>query len=168
MQLLTERCKMTEIHEILAKHIRYPYHIGNEVPETPAYQTMHFGRNTVRLLATAPDLHKRIRELTRAYEGKGVASRQASFPIKQFITKESTRVWLGRKTEYPIVYHDCIPGKKWLKKHEHDVYPEPTIDIMVDGKTLNINGNYKTGMIQGFMGQFCRPGEGKTRLVKVK
>ena len=113
---------------------------------------MHFGRNTVRLVATAPDLHKRIRELTRAYEGKGVASRQAMFPLRFT----------------PDIDSGIIPGTDWFRQHRNDVYPEPTIDIMVDGKTLNVNGNYKAGMIQGFMGQFCRPGEGKIRLVKVK
>ena len=141
---------MTQIHEMMAKHIRYPYHIGNEVPETPAYQTMHFGRNTVRLLATHPDLHKRIRELTKAYGGKGVASRHV--PLVNDMCSR----------------YMCIPSVDWLRQHQHDPYPEPTIDITVAGQTFSVDSNYKAGMIQGFMGQFCKPGEGKIRLVEVK
>ncbi len=54
-------------------------------------------------------------------------------------------------TDFETVYHDCLVSKAWLKKHEHDEYPEATIDISIDGKTLSVNGDYKHGMIKDFI-----------------
>ena len=71
-------------------------------------------------------------------------------------------------TDTKTIYRDCLPGKKWLKEHHKDELPEVTIEIQIDGKELSVNGNYKHGMIAGFMRQFNCPGEGKIRLVKVR
>lgn len=71
--------------------------------------------------------------------------------------------------EYTTHYNDCLIGKGWLKEHEHDKYPEPTIELTVDGgQALSLNGNYNKGKIKTFMANYCRPGEGKIRLVKVR
>jgi head-tail adaptor len=53
--------------------------------------------------------------------------------------------------EFETVYHDCLVSKEWLKEHEKFEYPEATIDITIDNKTLPVNGNYKKGLIAGFM-----------------
>lgn len=48
-----------------------------------------------------------------------------------------------------IVFHDCLPGKAWLEAHYQDIIPEPSFELLVDGKSVaNINGNYKRGMIK--------------------
>ncbi len=54
-------------------------------------------------------------------------------------------------TEYKTVFSDCLPGKEWLKAHYKDEYPEPTIELNIDGKTLSLNGNFKKGMIKEFV-----------------
>lgn len=57
--------------------------------------------------------------------------------------------------DYETIYHDCLPGKEWIKSHEHDLDNfEPTIEIVIDGKSLAVNGNYKKGLIPGFMSAF--------------
>jgi hypothetical protein len=56
--------------------------------------------------------------------------------------------------EYTTHYNDCLPGKKWLEAHKHDEYPEPTIELSIDGKSLSVNGNYKKGVIAGFMADY--------------
>lgn len=58
-------------------------------------------------------------------------------------------------TDYRNVYHDCLVPKEWLQTHEHDLDGyEPTIDVSIDSKALHLNGNYKKGLIQGFMADF--------------
>ena len=47
--------------------------------------------------------------------------------------------------------------------------PYGDIQIKVDGEVkLNLNGDSKRGMVKDFMKQYCRPGKGKIRLVKVR
>jgi hypothetical protein len=45
-------------------------------------------------------------------------------------------------------------GKAWLKEHENFEYPEPTIEISINGKDLHVNGNYKKGLIGDFVSQY--------------
>lgn len=59
-------------------------------------------------------------------------------------------------SDYKTKYYDCLPGKDWLKAHSKDVTPDPTIEIAIDGKSLSVNGNYKSGMIGKFMSQYTR------------
>ena len=42
-------------------------------------------------------------------------------------------------------------GWDWLRLHQHDMIPEPTMEVIVDGKTLSVNGNYKKDTIKSFM-----------------
>jgi len=54
--------------------------------------------------------------------------------------------------DYTTKYHDCIPGKKWLKENADMKYIEPEIEIIIDGKPkAKFNGNYKRGMIKQAM-----------------
>ena len=47
-------------------------------------------------------------------------------------------------SDYETIYHDCLPGKKWLKAHEHDHDDyQPEIQISYDGIPINHNGNLK-------------------------
>ncbi len=72
-------------------------------------------------------------------------------------------------TEYATEYHDCLCGKEWLKEHEHFEYPEATIELSIDGKSLSVNGNYKKGMIGDFMSQYTeKVRAGKRTLTIVK
>lgn len=146
MLQLAERCELSEIHAMRAKRMRYPYHVNDLTDNAPAYQQMHFGRNIATMLATAPDLHKRINDLKDAYALKGKAMRQAVHP------------------DTMCSRYECIPGNEWLARHQHDEYPEPTLDITVDGQSFSVSGNYKHGMVKDFMGHYCRPGEGKIRI----
>ena len=68
---------------------------------------------------------------------------------------------------YERVFNDCLPGKAWVEAHYQDVIPEPTIEVSIDGKAHKFNGTYKRGIVKELLGGYCRPGEGKIRLVKV-
>lgn len=74
--------------------------------------------------------------------------------IAEYEIKGKHPEWDTVVTDYKTVFHDCLPGKNWLEAHHKDEYPEPTIELSVDGKTLSLNGDYKKGMIQGFMSEF--------------
>lgn len=70
--------------------------------------------------------------------------------------------------DFQTVYHDCLVSGDWLKAHEHDLDDyEPTIEIAVNGKTLNVNGNYKQGMIKEFMSQHTERVRAGKRVVTV-
>ncbi len=83
--------------------------------------------------------------------------------LPMFITQERTgshRDWIEtspkhgyHKTveEFTTYYHDCLCGKDWLKEHADFKCPEPTIEISINDKAISVNGNYKKGMIAGFM-----------------
>lgn len=71
--------------------------------------------------------------------------------------------------EYETVYHDCLVSKEWLKEHENFEYPEPTIDIQINDKSLHVNGNYKKGLIGDFLSVYTeRVKAGKKTLTVVK
>ena len=60
--------------------------------------------------------------------------------------------------DYSTVFHDCLPGKAWLRTHYQDKLPDQDITITVDGQPFNRNGDFKRGDIKEFMGSFCKPG----------
>jgi len=154
---------------------------------------MTIGNNTVTLETTLYNLYDYIKQAERIQTEKPRKPIFHTIPLPAFT--EQVRIgshheWVkwNQETEeyetiskykkgyhhqvvndYTICYYDCLCGKDWLKEHEHNQYPEPTLDISVDGgKSISVNGNYKRGMIKDFMAQYCRPGEGKIRLVKVR
>ncbi len=91
--------------------------------------------------------------------------------VQEFIaTDDKGHGYHSIVTDYKTVYHDCLVSKDWLKAHEHDLDNyEPTIEITVDGQSpFSVNGNYKQGVIKDFMSEYCKPGEGKIRIVNVK
>ncbi len=53
--------------------------------------------------------------------------------------------------DYKTVFHDCLVSKSWLEAHYKDEYPEPTIEVSIDGKSISLNGNFKKGMIREFI-----------------
>lgn len=73
--------------------------------------------------------------------------------------------------DFETVYHSCLVPKEWLKEHEHFEMSEPTIDITIDDKTLPVNGNYKKGLIAGFMQDYTqkiRVGKKSVTILKVE
>jgi hypothetical protein len=173
MLLLAERCEMTKLQEQFpvkscGRAWEAHYNADRQYSERLSIQTVTYGNSTSTLIATAPDLHKRMAELQRANEGKGGNGQLQLAPRPEFIREVRT----GSHTEFiprdnkghgyhrtveehKTEYADCIPGKEWLKAHEHDVIPEPTIEITVDGgKSLHVNGNYKQGMIKDFLAPY--------------
>ncbi len=67
-------------------------------------------------------------------------------------TDDKGHGWNQTVTDYETVYYDCLVPKAWLKKHEHDLDGyEPTIELIANGKTLSVNGNYKHGLIRDFI-----------------
>jgi len=58
------------------------------------------------------------------------------------------------ESKYRFFEHiGILPGWDWLNNHEHDLddFPEPTIELIANGKTLSVNGNYKHGVIKDFV-----------------
>ena len=101
-----------------------------------------------------------LRDVVKAQTAKVKPSQPPKQPplfIEQ-VTVGSHREWIETTPKHgyhttvvdtKTVYHDCLAPKSWLKEHEHDNYPEPTMELIVDGKaTANINGDYKRGMIK--------------------
>lgn len=92
-------------------------------------------------------------------------SRQPHLVFAQLPMIETVRVGSHRKEfgmrggrryfqsvdDYKTVFHNCLPGKTWLREHHRDEYPEPTMEISVGKKTLSLNGNFKRGIIKDFM-----------------
>lgn len=71
--------------------------------------------------------------------------------------------------DYTTKYHDCLPGKEWLKTHENDDYPEPEIEITVDGKIVSFNGNYQPKLIKDFMGEYTyKQRNGRKTIIAMK
>jgi len=58
------------------------------------------------------------------------------------------RKYYDAVNDYKTVFKDCLPGKAWLEAHYKDEIPEPTMELIINGKEFSINGNYKTGMIR--------------------
>lgn len=104
-----------------------------------------------------------LKDIAREHKRKATTFKPCQLPMDAFIKTVrigSHREWVVTTPkhgfhriveEYTTHYNDCLPGKKWLKAHEHDNYPEPTIELSIDGKSLSVNGDYKKGTIQGFM-----------------
>lgn len=157
------------------------YGTGYNTRRPASYQTMTIGNQTITLNATLPDLYEIIAEVTKAQTEK---PRKASVKAATFQPNLIEQVRVGShheyikwnhetnesetsnkpkkgyshrvENDYATVYHDCLVPKSWLKKHEHDEYPEPTIELSIDGKSLSVNGNYKKGLIAGFMSEYTQ------------
>lgn len=89
---------------------------------------------------------KPIMDGAKSYHGAGFGS------LTQVISPEH-HLWLsGHYTKYP-----------------DGILPEQDIEITCDTEPIiSLNGNYSKGVIKETMSHYCKPGEGKIRLVKVK
>jgi hypothetical protein len=179
--LLTEQCSLTKIHEILGKSARsYGYHGGYNVTDKTSYQTMTIGNQTVTLNATLPNLYELIAECSKVQTEKPrkPSVKPCQLAMDAFIgqvrvgSHSETREFRGHKysalvDDYTTHFHDCLPGKDWLEAHYKDEYPEPTIELAVDGKTLSLNGNFKKGMIKEFMSEYTTKTRVKTTKIDI-
>ncbi len=105
---------------------------------------------------------KLLKEISREHRRKP-SFKPCQLPAKAFIKTVrigSHREWVETTPkhgfhriveEHTTKYSDCLPGKEWLKEHESDKYPEPTIELSVEGKLLSVNGDYKKGVIKEFL-----------------
>ena len=170
--LLPVKCSLTERIAFEDEHRVGHYSLDKC---KPSYQQMLIGNNTVTLSATLPKLYEYIKEAQKAqtikpHDGLAVAPYNQ---IPMFIEKirtgshvepdpetdaDGTTITYGRYvTDYKTVYHDCLVPKEWLMEHEHDLDDfHPTIDISVNGQTLNVNGNYEKNLIKSFMLQHTK------------
>lgn len=63
--------------------------------------------------------------------------------------KATKPVYSRVRTKFPN--SPCLPGEEWLEAHYLDPYPEPTIEITVDGGESISLKNGQKGMIRKFM-----------------
>lgn len=80
-------------------------------------------------------------------------------------TDDKGHGWHQTVCDYETVYRDSLVPRGWLMAHEHDLDNyEPTIEISVDGQPpFSVDGNYKKGIIQGFMADFVVKPKRKSR-----
>ena len=186
---LPEVCQLTRFQKELAtskcrdsRRYGISYN-SNRCPDS--FQQMTIGNHIITLNASLWNLYDLIAEVRKALTEKPRKPAFRPAPLPQFIEQvrlgshivsqeasvgyKANRGWSETVNDYKTVFNDCVCGKAWLKKHHKDEYPEATIDITVDGgKSLSLNGEFRKGMIKSFMAEYCRPGEGKIRLVKVR
>jgi hypothetical protein len=182
-KLIAQTCELTRIQrELTDNKGRSKYITQWEHPcKTTAYQSMTIGKQTITLNATLPNLYQMIAEVSKTQtEAIRTTTVKSYTQVPMFIERvrigshneytkwnEDTRE-LDRLPKYKVgyhhnvveeyttKYHDCLPGKDWLKAHEHDTMPEPLIEISIDSKSISIDGNYKKGMIGDFVSQYTK------------
>jgi hypothetical protein len=141
-------------------------------------QQMTIGKATFRLNPTLSNLYELIREVEKVQSEKHKPHQVTmSFPVATLVedvrigSHTETNKWTddaGKKhkfnnivIDHKIVFHDCLCGKEWLEAHYKDEYPEPTIDLEVGDKEFHVNGNFKTGLIAGYMGKVKKSRQSK-------
>jgi hypothetical protein len=130
MKLLTQTCERTRIEQVLGKAAyQCHYHGGYNITDKESWQVMNIGGHTVTLNATSPRLYDIITEYGKANN-----------------TRSQHRVTLAQ----PVTNLINFVGEEWWNAHCSKAYPEPTIELSVNGKTKSINGDYKPGMIKDF------------------
>ena len=161
---LPEFCELTRIQREFAKtkyHYSWRYGTSYNTRRKESYQAMTIGNHKITLCATLGNLYDLIAEAQKIQTEKPRKPTIRTTPLPTFI--EQVRVgshqeWVETDDkghgyhriveEYDTRYKDCLVSISWLKKHEHDEYPEPNLDISVDGELKSsINGNYKKGSI---------------------
>ncbi len=111
-----------------------------------------------------------LQDITREYKRKPVSYKPCQLSMNAFVESISvgshqewheaiggykgSKGWHTTVSDYKTVFHDCLPGKEWLEAHYKDEYPEPSIDISCNGKSISLNGNFKKGMIAEFMSDY--------------
>ena len=173
--LLPEKCSLTERIAFEDEHRVGHYYLDKC---KPSYQQMTFGFNTVTLSATLPKLYDYMKEAAKAQTAKyrdGIAEAPCK-QIPMFSYKQETGshietittdyndpdtgkpyIYQHEVRDYKTIFKDCLVPKEWLEAHEHDLDDfHPTIDISVNGQTLNVNGNYEKGLIKDFMLKYTK------------
>jgi hypothetical protein len=116
-----------------------------------SYQQINIGGHSLTLLATSSKLYDTMVEFQKIADGK---TRTESF-TKLRQTKEPMTCEMiynpDSGNDEPRYESNCLFPIEWLKLHVDDVIPEPTIDLIVNGKETHFNGNYRTGCVHEFM-----------------
>ena len=125
-----------------------------------SYQQINIGGHSLTLLATSSKLYDTMAEFQKIADGKDRKPALKFAPLMPLIEQVkagSDKVQCGMRggrkyyeyrDNYETEFKDCLCGKEWLKAHYQDVIPEPTIDLVVNGKETHFNGNFKTGCIK--------------------
>jgi hypothetical protein len=177
--LLEATCSLTKQYEAIKPYKRMsltnPYKISS--------QTMQYGIYTIRINPWLPNLYDMLDEINKTIDSK---FKPASYKIGQLTFPTLTKqIKTGTKEiecgsykgkpryktidVFETVYRkDLLVSGEWLELHSKDVIPEATMELLIDDKTLHVNGNYKANLIGNFMGDFThKERAGKKGLVPV-
>jgi hypothetical protein len=178
VKLLAEFCEITQYQQNselnrYGRYRRYNYN-GSDPINKESYETILIGGHSLTLNATNPKLYELMADFQKLADNKPRKTTAKTAPLPNFIRTVRTgshTEWIPNKTwnddgtvtedkkhgyhkiveEHETMFDDCLCGKEWLKAHYQDVIPEPTIDLVVNGKETHFNGNYKSGVIHTFM-----------------
>ena len=130
IKLLTEVCYLTRIqNEMKGSKYQIDYH-QMQPCRTESYQVIYIGGHSISLSAISPKLYDTMAEFQKIADGKDRKPALKFAPINSF---------------------NPLCGKEWYNEHVDDVIPEPTIDLVVNGKETHFNGNFRTGCVHEFM-----------------
>ena len=166
IKLLAEMCEQTRFMNEF-KDGKYKPSWNNYGWNDPrsheSYQTMIIGGHSLTLNATNPKLYEMMADFQKLADNKPRKTTAKTAPLPNFIRDVRTgshTEWIETTPkhgyhriveEHETMFDDCLCGKEWLKAHYQDVIPEPTIDLVVNGKETHFNGNFKTGCVHEFM-----------------
>jgi hypothetical protein len=151
--LLPELCGFTELQN---KIIKEKWRINKDNPYNSrkswvSYQQMIIGGHTLTLIATSHKLYDVIAEAQKIADNK--THNETISKLRQ--TKEPMTCKMiynpDSGNDEPHYESNCLFPIDWLKAHYQDVIPEPTIDLVVNGKETHFNGNFRTGCVHEFM-----------------
>ena len=153
IKLLAEFCEATQFQNKVVtekwKHLNPDNCINWQMK--PAYQQMTICGHALTLLASSSKLYDTMAEFQKIADGK---TRTESF-TKLRQTKEPMTCKMiynpDSGNDEPHYESNCLFPIDWLKAHYQDVIPEPTIDLVVNGKETHFNGNFRTGCVHEFM-----------------
>ena len=173
IKLLAEVCYLTRVqNEMKGSKYQIDYH-QMQPCRTESYQVVYIGGHSISLSAISEKLYDLIGEFQKIANSKDRKTTAKLAPLPAFVRTVRTgshTEWIPNKTwnedgtvtedkkhgyhkiveEHETMFDDCLCGKEWLKAHYQDVIPEPTIDLIVNGKETHFNGNFKTGCIKEF------------------
>lgn len=136
-------------------------------------KTIVAGNSTCHVTGCPDCIAKYTKDIENSQNGKirETIFKPCQLPLDAFIKtiRVGSHGYHRTADDYETVYHDCLVSKEWLKEHEHFEMPEPTIEITINDKTLPVNGNYKKGLIAGFMENYTeKVRAGKKTMVILK
>lgn len=166
--LLPQVCELTKLQaKFKDTHYSWRYGTSYNDKRRESYQSMTVSGYNITVNATSAKLHDVIAEAQKIANGKARKVSFKPYPLSSFIetvmigSHQEPDSWIANDgkeyhstrtiTDYTTNFRDCLCGKEWLEAHYKDEYPEPTIELSVDGKILSLNGNYKAGKIKEFI-----------------